>query len=276
MKQIPPEFASRLPEWASENEYQPCPNCGSRDNLQFRWPGRRGATSFFAICWGCGWRWWPAMRQEGYAATTKAPKEDAEALAKLANLRRERPDRFYAKQPGAASAWLKQRGVEASTCARFNLGLHKAGLTIPVYDMAGDLCSVVLRLFQADEGGKYRRLVSDLPPAPAWWNRTEEGILLLVEGPIKAITVSQYLKHEWPVIGLHTLRMDAVARSEIVAHWPLVFYFPDPLTAFAQGALVRQNVLDLEAGGCSVRLHSPLQKIDDLIVNFGRGIFSLT
>ena len=153
---------------------EPCPKCGSRDNLA-RYEDGHG------FCFGCG----------NYEATPGASKDKPihrKETSVIENL---------AYQP------LAKRGIHEDTCRKFSYAVGEyQGKKVQVANYRspeGDVVAQKLRFankeFQWTGDAKHAGLFGQ-----HLWNKGK--MLCIVEGEVDALTLSQLFQNKWPVVSL--------------------------------------------------------------------------
>jgi len=155
--------------------HEPCPSCGSRDNLA-RYSDGHG------YCFGCQ-RHEPGT-QEGQATTAAAP---AKRIAGL--LEKQYRD-------------LPTRGLTEATCRMFGYGVNEER-GVHVCSYPGPNGGEVAQKLRAP--GKKFSWIGDRKAAPQLYGQWLWGVgkmIVITEGEIDALTVSQLQKNRWPVVSV--------------------------------------------------------------------------
>ncbi len=156
---------------------EPCPKCGSRDNL-----GRY--SDGHAHCYGCGYR----ERGDGSSYTPSKSKGTI----------------MFDPIQGEYRA-LPKRGLTEETCRKFGylVGQNKHGKTVqaaPYYDEEGNLVGQKTR--DADKNFSFLGSSRDaLLFGQHLWPSGGRRVVI-TEGEIDAMSVSQVQNHKWPVVSI--------------------------------------------------------------------------
>jgi len=179
-----------------------CPKCGSQDNLA-RWPD--GHAHCFTP--GCD------HREPAGASVSEAPQ--------AAEARRPAAPAASAFIPGEARA-LAKRGLSAETCAKwhYHVGEHHSR---PVqianyYDAGGVLTGQKLRYADKSFGTKGKL---SLYGQHLW--RDSGKMVVVTEGEIDALSVSQLQGNKWPVVSIPHGAQSAKKHLAAAMEWLLKF-----------------------------------------------------
>jgi twinkle protein len=169
---------------ANFKHHEPCPNCGSKDNLA-RYDDDSG------YCFGCNYyeRGKPSMNQE----------EQRQHMVYNDPIQIESPS-FEA---------LAERKINAETC-------RKLGYRVAQVRRNGTLIDVQIADYKDDTGAVVASKIRYPNKSFAWTDGDRDKIGLwgkhlwkaggkrvtVVEGEIDALTISQFYKNEWPVVSL--------------------------------------------------------------------------
>jgi twinkle protein len=161
--------------------HEPCPKCGSKDNLA-RWPDGH------AFCFGCEYHEPPTQGaifltpgSERMSSSEERPFEDGEVVA------------------------IKRRGLSQATCEKWNYRVGKAskdGRTIQIANYVKDGRIAAQKIRDNEKKfwttGKYKNL-----PLYGQWLWGQGGRKVVVtEGELDALSVSQMQDNRWPVVSL--------------------------------------------------------------------------
>ena len=123
---------------ATFEQHEPCPKCGSKDNL-----GRYSDGS--AYCFGCGYtekssRYSPATNRVFEERAIRIPQDATPQVAST---------------PGGT--WLAQYGITALEIQRYRMlwSPSRQQLIFPLYNKNGELVAYQGRNFKPDSKGKY-------------------------------------------------------------------------------------------------------------------------
>jgi len=167
---------------------EPCPECGSRDNLARYSDGH-------AYCFGCG------HYEHGDGSVSQPPKHS-------------KGHRMENALKGEFKA-LPKRGLTEETCRKFGymVGKDKHGKTVqiaPYYNAEGKLVAQKLR-----DAEKNFTCVGNMKEAVLFgqhlWPSGGRRVVI-TEGEIDCMTVSQLQGHKWPVVSVQN-GADGAARS---------------------------------------------------------------
>lgn len=153
----------------------PCPECDSRNNAAVYTDGHE-------YCFGCGYY------KHGSGETTPT-----EGRKRLAGLLRE-----------IDISPLGKRGITEETCRKFGYGIADYDddrvQVAPYYDAEGNLVAQKIRT--ADKAMRWMGdAATALPFGAQAWQRTGRKIVV-TEGEIDALSVSQVLGNTWPVVSI--------------------------------------------------------------------------
>lgn len=156
---------------------EPCPNCGSRDNLA-RYDDGHG------YCFGCG----HYERGDGEAPTHKTERRVSGDLIRDTKIET-----------------LRLRKLSAETCKKFNYGVGefkgKPAQVAPYHDKDGRLVAQKVRL-----PGKEFITLGDFKEATLFgqhlWRNNGGKRLVITEGEIDAMSVAQAMNLTWPVVSV--------------------------------------------------------------------------
>ncbi len=156
--------------------HEPCPECGSSDNL-----GRYSDGHGF--CFGCNYY----EHGEGDASTTKS-----------------RPERRTDLLSGGDYKALTKRGINEATCRKFGyqVGTYNGSPVhiAPFHDKDGIICSQHVRFPNKDF-----IWVGEPKQAGLWgqqlWRDTGK-MVVVTEGEIDAMSISQLQDNRWPVVSI--------------------------------------------------------------------------
>lgn len=169
-----------MTEWIGK---EPCPQCGSRDNLARH---RDGHAYCFSV--GCGYR-------EGTGSTTTWEPRDVRLI------------------DGDVTALMK-RGITEETCRhwRYETGLY-AGKPVQIANYCnGDGVPVAQKLRFSD---KTFTVLGDLKAATPlygqWLWRDKGRMIVVTEGEIDALSISQMQGNKWPVVSIPQGAQSAVS-----------------------------------------------------------------
>lgn len=159
---------------------EPCPACGSRDNLARYSDGH-------AYCFGCH-HYEPA---DGQGASSSHQKEPTRMSGDLIT--------------GGDARALQKRGISLETCAKFGYRVAafkgKPAQVAPYYDKDGDLVAQKVRFANKD-----MITLGDMKPALLFgqhlWGQGGKKVVV-TEGEIDCLTVSQLQGNKWPVVSVN-------------------------------------------------------------------------
>jgi twinkle protein len=160
---------------------EPCPQCGSKDNLA-RYSDGHGH------CFGC------AYYEHGDGERASVPQREKKAMGMVT---------------GEVRA-LAKRGINEETCRHWNYRVGEfKGRTVQAanyYDADGNVVAQKLR-FPPDADGKKDFVVTGdlkkaLPLYGQWLWRDGGKQLVITEGEIDALSVSQLQQNKWPVVSV--------------------------------------------------------------------------
>jgi len=163
-----------MPSTSSFVRHEPCPSCGSRDNLARYDDGH-------AFCFGCH------RHERGGEAVEAAAEEPVAAVV------------------GGDHRALPRRQITEESCRKFDYQVGRVGgqlAQIAVYrDASGTACARHMRF-----EGKRFAWDGDMRRAVLWgrhlWTPRPNIRVVVTEGEIDAMTVSQLMGHKWPVVSL--------------------------------------------------------------------------
>lgn len=118
-------------------QHEPCPKCGSKDNLARYEDGS-------AWCFGCGYKEFP---------THYVPKDKYDSFEKVIKL----PDDTLPQIGKQGQEWLGRFGIKQEEIVRYRMlwSESKHQLIFPIYGDAGELVAWQARNFSPDAKGKY-------------------------------------------------------------------------------------------------------------------------
>ena len=157
---------------ATFEQHEPCPKCGSKDNL-----GRYSDGS--AYCFGCGY----TEKSSRYSpATNRVYEERAIRIPQDATPQ-------VASTPGGT--WLAQYGITALEIQRYRMlwSPSRQQLIFPLYNKNGDLVAYQGRNFKPDSKGKYfsQGKIHDL----LYFCGKKSSPIILVEDLLSAIKIGR-------------------------------------------------------------------------------------
>lgn len=164
--------------------HEPCPSCGSRNNLARYSDGH-------AHCFGC--EYYEHGGKHGAASAAAGADDD------LRSRRDARPVRDFVKGEVAA---LKKRRITEETCAKwgYQTGEFK-GKTVQIANYRDPEGSLVGQKIRFPD--KSFTVVGKLPALYGQWLWRDKGKMVVVtEGEIDALTVSQLQGNKWPVVSI--------------------------------------------------------------------------
>ena len=164
---------------------EPCPNCGSRDNLARYSDGH-------AHCFGCSY-------YEPGDGSAPSPQQRRPRVAGL----------FY---DGDYTA-LRARGISEETCRKFGYKVGKLadGRTVqvaPYYDRDGNLCGTKVRPKEKDDIFSTGDMGDVMLFGQQLWAAGGKKVVV-TEGEIDALSVSQVQGNKWPVVSIPKGSKDA-------------------------------------------------------------------
>lgn len=156
--------------------HEPCPKCGSRDNLARYDDGS-------ASCFGCK-HWEPPS--DGYEKPERRISDDKETSFVQG---------IYAD--------IEKRGLTKETCEKWNYQVNaEEGCQIANYRDAGGTL-VAQKLRKANKKFSCIGAGKDMPLFGMWlWGGKDPRSIVITEGEIDAMSVSQAFKHKYPVVSL--------------------------------------------------------------------------
>lgn len=178
--------------------HEPCPNCGSSDNL-----GRY--ADGHAHCFGCAY----------YEPPSDAPRRASRRTKIAKNL----------IDPGEARALVK-RGLTEETCRKWGYTVGDMGgrpVQIASYrDDAGNIVAQKVR-FPDKDFTVLGSLKDALPLYGQWLWRDGGKMVVITEGEIDALTVSQLQGNKWPVASVPNGAQGAAKAVAKALDWLLKF-----------------------------------------------------
>jgi len=173
--------------------HEPCRACGSKDNLA-RYDDGHG------FCFGCGH--YERAEQMAEAAAVETSTGCAEV--------------------GGSYRAIDKRGLTEESCRKFDYRVGRIDgqlAQIAVYrDASGTVCGHHLRF--AD---KRFRWIGDARRAVLWgrhlWTPSPNIKVVITEGEIDAMTVSQLMDHKWPVVSLPNGANSAASAVAASSDW---------------------------------------------------------
>lgn len=173
--------------WENTSRFQrhePCPKCGSRDNLA-RYEGGSG------YCFGCG------FYQSGDMAArlTRTVRPVADGGSESKNLVRSCPDDTdVGSYPNVVVDWIAQYGLSVSDLIRHNVAWSKQReqLIFQFFGEGDDLVLWQARNFRAETDHKHRFFTSGTPGdvIAAYYSRQSTNTACLVEDCISGIVIA--------------------------------------------------------------------------------------
>ena len=128
---------------AEFSHHEPCPSCGSRDNVGVWEDGGK-------YCFGCGWgvRGYKGISNKELKQQLKREEKNSDGT-RVASL----PSDFDYGLPAVPLAWLRKYGITDQEIAQQRMGWSDARqlLVFPVFDNYGALCFCQSRYFGANE-----------------------------------------------------------------------------------------------------------------------------
>lgn len=166
---------------------EPCPKCGSRDNLA-RYSDGHGH------CFGCG----HYEHGDGSPSTTKRTRVETPERAKL------RPDQEFLTEIEYGP--LNKRGLTQATAEKWKYGIaydehHGTKVQVANYCNA-DGTLVGQKVRTADKKFTWKGYPKEAVLFGQWLWRDGGKMLVVTEGEIDALSVSQVQDHKWPVVSL--------------------------------------------------------------------------
>ena len=238
--------------------HQPCSDCGSSDAL----------TDYgdHTYCFSCG-------RRRGGASDASATKD------KERNIMTQQ----LFMQEELEVVPLTQRGLSAATCAKFGVGV-KAGtppsLVFPYYDRSG--LTLVAQKTKTPE--KQFRFLGDGSSAGLFgaqlWRNDKGKRLVITEGELDAMSVSQAFGNSWPVVSIRNGAQGAA--KDFKDNLEFIESFEEVVVWFdndAPGKLAAEAVSQLlTPGKCKVVHLSPETGLKDAndVLRQSNGISALT
>ena len=175
--------------------HEPCPACGSSDNLA-------RYTDGHAYCFGCG-HYEPPTDQEASIKMTTKTKDDFTPVA------------------GAASAW-ESRGITLQSAEKwgFTRGNTSSGDPVRVFNYRDENQRLIAQKLRFK--GKEFRFIGDTKNAGLFgqhlW-RDGGRRIVIVEGELDAISLSQVQGHKWPVVSVPNGAQGAAKSLEKSIKW---------------------------------------------------------
>lgn len=170
--------------------HEPCPECGSRDNLSVWSDGHK-------YCFGCG----HYVAADGKSLDIMVLKNRLTSTAASKPLQR-LPDDCNYSFPKEAIDWLEEAQIGPSMAVKHGLrwSQEEEGLIIPVYDDDHQLVMYQIRRF--DYKPKYENRGNLGNHVPILGDNKSNGIVVLVEDYLSAIRVSDFAD-ACPLFGSH-------------------------------------------------------------------------
>lgn len=185
---------------------EPCPECGSRDNL-----GRY--SDGHAYCFGCG----------HYEPATDAPPHKKERTRMAAGL-----------ITGGEFKALTSRGITEETCRKFGYTVAhtqsgKVVQVAPYYDAQGNIVAQKVRPKNKDEMFMTGDAKDVLLFGQQLWGSGGRKVVV-TEGEIDAMSVSQAQGNKWPVVSIP--KGAKAARKELAKHVEWLCTFEEVVLMF--------------------------------------------
>jgi len=198
--------------------HEPCPECGSRNNLARYADGH-------AHCFGCGHR----ERGDGEAVPDTPRKEKRMDLLK-----------------GEVGP-IAPRGLTQETCEKFNYRLGEfRGRRCHIANYYGEDGRVVAQKIRYKEDGKKSfTWVGDPKAALLYGQRHKRNggrRVYITEGEIDALSVAQALRHDWPVVSVPNGAQGA--RKDLAKHIAWLEQFSEIALCFDNDEPGRKAVAD--------------------------------
>ena len=173
--------------------HEPCPSCGSRDNL--------GRYSDHAFCFGCG----HFERENNMDEEVKYASDFADTFA-------------------GEYKNLNKRGITADTCRKFDYRVSQHnGKTCQVASFYKDRKVVAQKLRFADKTFKW---IGDAKNAELFgqhlW-KEQAKIVCVCEGPQDAMSLSQVQGNKWPVVSIKDGAQGAKREIQRALEWLLKY-----------------------------------------------------
>ncbi|MBR1173925.1 toprim domain-containing protein [Bradyrhizobium sp. KB893862 SZCCT0404] len=172
--------------------HEPCPKCGSRDNLSRRADGS-------GYCFGCE-HWEPPTGEEREEKETrlKEPKETSFVTG------------IYAE--------LENRGLSKETCEKwdYQVNVERQCQIANYRDATGELVAQKLR-----KAGKKFSCINGSKDMPFYgmWRAGGDLSVVITEGELDAMSVSQAFKHKYAVVSLPNGVKDAAYNCQLHYEW---------------------------------------------------------
>jgi twinkle protein len=157
--------------------HEPCPECGSKDNLA-RYDDGHG------YCFGCG------HYERGSGAPAEAPSTPKGARVELLD--------------GDIVA-LEKRGITRETCEHWNyrVGTSADGRKVQIANYCDDRGRpIAQKLRWADKSFKFFGQTKEVTLYGRWLWRDAGRMVVVTEGEIDALSVSQVQGNKWPVVSV--------------------------------------------------------------------------
>ena len=197
--------------------HEPCPDCGSKDNL--------GVWADHSYCFGCHTHTW--LDDENRPDKAPTVKPDFIPLA-------------------GQFVQLTKRGLTAETCRKFEYSVatyKNQKVQIAGYrDAAGSLVAQKMRTADKQFSILGNAQKMTLFGSQLWRSGRK---LVITEGEIDAMSVSQTQNHKWPVVSL--TNGAASARKSLLKNWDYLSNFSEIILMFDQDEVGKKAAQDCAA-----------------------------
>ncbi len=223
--------------------HEPCPDCGSNDNLARYDDGS-------AYCFGCQYSERP---QVGSSPRQSKPDTKSRPLLK-----------------GGEHLYLKRRRLSEETCKKFDYRVAKfEGRTVQVAAYKIDGKTVAQKIRDSEKNftvlGKSKKIGKLLFGQHLW--RDEGKRLVITEGEIDAMSVSQAQGNKWPVVSVPNGAQGAAkaiaASIEWIEHFETVIFCFD---SDEPGVDAAKKCASILSPGKAAIAHLPLKDANDMLL----------
>ena len=226
--------------------HEPCPECGSRDNLARYSDGH-------AHCFGCGY----------YEKAERMINEDSSFEKKLG------ASALCAKRVQGEIRSLNKRGITEDTCRKFDyrVGTHK-GKSCQVANYQKDGKTVAQKLRFSDKTFQWIGSAKDCDLYGQWLWRDGGKMVCVTEGELDCHSLSQVQGNKWPVVsvknGAQGAKKDIQKALEWLQKFETVVFMFDMDEAGQAAAKACAAVL---APGKAKIASLPLKDANEMLVN---------
>ena len=183
--------------------HEPCPKCGSRDNLGVWSDGHK-------YCFGCGHVVLADGSFQQLVRKNLGAKEESKKTSVVI------PVDSTVLLPAEIENWLKQYEIDSNDCKKYDLrySFSERGLVIPFYNDKRECIFYQIRHFyrQGEAGPKYTTKGSK-KEAFTIFGEANGDFVVLVEDAISAIKVSKVVESAYCLFGTHLSSRELVELS---------------------------------------------------------------